>query len=154
MSRKKDQPGTFELLSRLPQQIVTLAKAEYENAKREVVAKAKNAGIGAGAILVALFFLFFMLEALVIAAIAALALVWPWWLAALVVAAALLVLAAAAILAGIALIKRGNPVPEETLDRVGGDVAALGEVRVNAEPPTPRDATHRMPQADGEGNWR
>ena len=154
MSRRKDQPGTFELLARLPQQIVTLAKIEYENAKREVVSKAKRAGIGAGAIVVALFFLFFMLQALVIAAIAALALVWPWWLAALVVAAGLLLLAAGAVLAGVALIRRGNPVPEETLERVGEDLSAIGEVRVNAEPPAPRPSAQRMPQTGEEGNWR
>ena len=147
MTRKRDQAGTFELLTQLPQQIVTLAKVEYENAKREVVSKAKSAGIGAGAIVVALFFVFFMLEALVIAAIAALALVWPWWLAALV-------LAAAAILAGVALIRRGNPVPEETLDRVGHDLTAISEVRVNAEPSVPRTSQSRMPQAGQEGNWR
>lgn len=152
MSKKRDQAGTFELLTRLPQQIVTLAKLEYENAKREIVSKAKKAGIGAGAILIALFFIFFMLEALVIAAIAALALVWPWWLAALTVAVGLLLLAAAAIFAGIALIRRGNPVPEETLDRVGGDIAAMSEVRVNAD--TPRPADGQMPRAGEEGNWR
>lgn len=154
MSRKKDQAGTFELLTRLPQQIVSLAKIEYENAKREIVTKAKKAGIGAGAILVALFFLFFMLEALVIAAIAALALVWPWWLAALVVAAALLVLAALAILAGIALIKRGNPVPEETLERVGEDISAIGEVRINTDAPSGRHSASQMPRVGEEGNWR
>ncbi|QIM15689.1 phage holin family protein [Leucobacter insecticola] len=159
MSRKKDQAGTFELLTQLPQQIVTLVKIEYENAKREILSKAKKAGIGAGAIIIALFFVFFMLEALVIAAIAALALVWPWWLAALTVAVALLLLAAAAIFAGVALIKRGNPVPEETLERVGQDLSAISEVRVNAEPSVPRpDATKppspRMPQAGQEGNWR
>ena len=152
MSRKKDQAGTFELLARLPQQIVSLAKIEYENAKREVIAKAKNAGIGAGAIVIALFFLFFMLEALVIAAIAALALVWPWGLGALVVAAGLLLLAAAAILAGVALIKRGNPVPEETLDRVGGDIAAMSEVRVNADSSESR--APQMTRVGEEGNWR
>ncbi|MEJ6490570.1 phage holin family protein [Leucobacter sp. USCH14] len=154
MSRKKDEAGTFELLSRLPHQLVTLAKIEYQNAKREAVAKAKRAGIGAGAIVVALFFLFFMLQALVVAAIAALALVWPWWLAALVVAGGLLLLAALAILGGIALIKRGNPVPEETLDRVGGDISAIGEVRVNAEPPVPHHSAREMPRVGGEGNWR
>lgn len=152
MSRRKDQAGTFELLTRLPQQIVSLAKVEYENAKREVVSKAKKAGIGAGAIVIALFFVFFMLEALVIAAIAALALVWPWWLAALVVAAGLLLLAAAAILAGVALIKRGNPVPEETLERVGGDISAISEVRVNADAHAPRP--QQMPRVGEEGNWR
>lgn len=154
MSRRKDQPGTFELLARLPQQIVALAKAEIANAKREVVSKAKQAGIGAGAIVVALFFLFFMLEALVIAAIAGLAVVWPWWLAALVVAAALLVLAAAAVLAGVALIKRGNPVPDEALGRVSGDIDALAEVRFNAESTGPAQRADRMPRIDGEGNWR
>ena len=133
MSRKKDQAGTFELLSRLPQQVVTLAKIEYENAKVEVTSKAKKAGIGAGALVVALFFVFFMLQGLMIAAIAALALVWPWWLAALVMAAVMLLLAVGAVLAGVALIKRGNPVPEQTLGRVSTDVAALSEVRLNAD---------------------
>lgn len=153
MSAKKDQAGTFELLARLPQQIVSLAKIEYENAKREIVSKAKKAGIGAGAVVVALFFLFFMLEALVIAAIAALALVWPWWLAALVVAAGLLILAALAILAGVALIKRGNPVPEETLERVGEDISAMGEVRFNADQ-HPVHRPEQLPQPGREGNWR
>ncbi|MFC5337033.1 phage holin family protein [Leucobacter denitrificans] len=135
MSRKRNEPGTFELLTRLPQQIVSLAKIELANAKREVLSAAKKIGIGAAGIVVALFFLFFMLEALVIAAVAALALVWPWWLAALVVAAGLLVLAALAILASVMLIKRGNPVPDETIDRVTGDIHAMGEVRVNNDGP-------------------
>lgn len=153
MSRRNGEPGTFELLTRLPQQIINLAKIEYDNAKREIVSKAKKAGIGVGAIIVALFFLFFMLEALVIAAIAALGLVWPWWLAALTVAAALLVLAAAAILGGVWLIKRGNPMPAETLGRLEGDAAALAEVRVNSEADTAR-SRGGMPQANEEGNWR
>lgn len=138
MSRRSDQAGTFELLARLPQQIVTLAKVEYDNAKREVVSKAKNAGIGALAIVIALFFLFFALGCFIAAAIAGLAVVWPVWLSALVVGAGLLALAAAAVWAGIALIKRGNPVPEETLGRLEGDVYAFGEVRVNAEQTGPR----------------
>lgn len=135
MSRKRDEPGTFELLTRLPQQIVTLAKIELANAKREALSAAKKIGIGAGGIVVALFFVFFMLEALVIAAIAALALVWPWWLAALVVAVGLLVLAVLAVLGSVLLIKRSNPVPGDTLDRVTGDIRAMGEVRVNNDGP-------------------
>ncbi|GAA2824806.1 putative superfamily III holin-X [Leucobacter komagatae] len=133
MSRKRDEAGTFELLARLPQQIVSLAKIEYNNAKLEAIGAAKKAGIGAAGVVVALFFVFFMLQALVIAAIAALALVWPWWLAALTVAAVLLLLAAGALFAGYKLIKRGNPVPEQTLDRVGADAAALSDVRINAD---------------------
>lgn len=133
MSRRSDDAGTFELLARLPQQIVSLAKVEYNNAKREVVGKAKNAGIGALAIVIALFFLFFALGCFIAAAIAGLAVVWPVWLSALVVGAGLLALAAAAILAGVVLIKRGNPVPEETLSRLEGDVHAFSEVKVNSD---------------------
>lgn len=161
MSRRRDEAGTFELLTKLPQQIVTLAKIEYTNAKREALGAAKKAGIGAAGVVVALFFVFFMLQALVVAAIAALALVWPWWLAALSVAALCLLLAGGALLAGFKLIKRGNPVPEATLDRIGGDVQALSEVRFNADtrpgaggetpPPgfTPSASGYTPPQAPG-----
>lgn len=146
MSRKSDQAGTFELLARLPQQFVALAKAEFENAKREITAKAKRSGIGLLAIVVALFFLFFAIAAFVTAAIAGLAVVWPVWLSALVVAFGLILLAAAAIFGGIALIKRGIPVPEHTIDRVEGDFQAMSEVRFNS--------SAHLPQADGKGNWR
>jgi len=146
VSRRSGQPGTFELLAKLPQQFIALAKAEFENAKAEIVAKAKRGGIGLLSIVVALFFLFFAIASLVIAAIAAIALVLPWWAAALIVAAALVILAAAAIVAGIALIKRGVPVPEETIDRVEQDFQALSDVRFNA--------SAHMPQHGEKGNWR
>lgn len=151
MSRRSDEAGTFELLARLPHQIVTLAKLEFNNAKREVVSKVKKAGIGAVAVIVALFFVFFALEAFVVAAIAGIAVALPVWLAALIVAGGLLALAAAAILAGLLLIKRGNPVPGDTLGRVEGDLQALSEVRFNAEDPARDDD---MPHPGGKGNWR
>ena len=59
MSRRDDQAGTFELLAKLPYQFVRLAKAEFENAKREITVKLKRGGIGLLAIIVALFFVFF-----------------------------------------------------------------------------------------------
>ena len=153
MSRRGEKAGTFELLARLPGQIIALAKAEYENAKREIAKKAKRAGIGALSIVIALFFLFFAISAFVTAAIAGLSVVWPVWLSALVVAAGLLLLAAAAIFAGIAFIKRGIPVPEDTIDRVEEDVNAFSEVRFNSSAHAPRDEGG-LPQADGKGNWR
>lgn len=146
MSRRDDQAGTFELLSRLPYQFVRLAKAEFENAKREITAKLKRGGIGLLAIIVALFFVFFAIGCLVTAAIAGIAVVWPVWLSALVVAFALLLLAAGAILGGIALLKRGLPVPEETIDRVESDLQTMSEVRFNA--------SAHMPQHGEKGNWR
>lgn len=151
MSRRDEQAGTFELLAKLPAQFIALAKAEYENAKREIAAKAKRGGIGLLAIVVALFFLFFAISAFVASAIAAISLVWPVWLSALVVGLGLILLAAAAILAGIALIKRGVPVPEETIDRVEGDLNAFGEVRFNASAHAPRDAGRGRDNDDAGG---
>lgn len=141
MSRKNDEAGTFELLARLPYQFVRLAKAEYENAKREITAKLKRGGIGLVAIVIALFFIFFAIGCFVAAAVAGIAVVWPVWLAALVVAVGLLLLAAGAIFGGIYLIKRGVPVPEETIDRVEGDLQAMSEVRFNS-------SAHANPQGE------
>lgn len=140
MSRRKDQPGTFELLAKLPQQLLALIRAEIDNAKREIAKKAKKAGIGALAFVVALFFLFWAIAAFTAAAIAGIAVVWPVWLSALTVAVGLLLLAVAAILGGIALIKRGSPVPDETLNRVEEDLEAFGEVRFNASAHAPRSS--------------
>lgn len=141
MSRKSDEAGTIELLARLPYQFVRLAKAEYENAKREITEKLKRGGIGLLAIVVALFFIFFAIGCFVAAAIAGIAVVWPVWLAALVVAVGLLLLAAGSILGGVYLLKRGVPVPEDTIDRVEGDLQAMSEVRFNT-------SAHTNPQGE------
>ncbi|MDI6022833.1 phage holin family protein [Leucobacter sp. UT-8R-CII-1-4] len=141
MSRKSDEAGTFELLARLPYQFVRLAKAEYENAKREITEKLKRGGIGLLAIVIALFFIFFAIGCFVAAAVAGIAVVWPVWLAALVVAVGLLLLAAGAIFGGVYLIKRGVPVPEDTIDRVEGDLQAMSEVRFNS-------SAHATPQGE------
>lgn len=160
MGRRSDQAGTFELLAKLPQQVVTLARLEYENAKREIAHKAKRGGIGALAIVVALFFLFWAIAAFVAAAIAGIATVWPVWLSALVVGVGLVLLAAAAIFAGIALIKRGIPVPEDAIGRVEEDLGAMSEVRFNASAAPQAPQTDRAPRAPSmpkpgeEGNWR
>ncbi len=146
MSRRDDQAGTFELLARLPYQFVRLAKAEFENAKREITTKLKRGGIGLLAIIVALFFVFFAIGCMVAAAVAGLAEVWPVWLSALAVAVGLLLLAAAAILVGVMLLKRAVPIPDEAIDRVEGDLHTLSEVRFNS--------SAHMPQHGEKGNWR
>ncbi|GAA2177573.1 hypothetical protein GCM10009847_03990 [Leucobacter tardus] len=154
MSRRSDQPGTFELLAKLPHQIIQLVKLEIANAKREVTAKAKRLGIGAVAVVVALFFVFFALEALVVAAIAGVAVVWPVWLSALVVAVGLLVLAGLAIFAGIMLMKKNVPVPSETLHRFEDDAKAMSEVRINAEDTPAAAGGSELPRVGEKGNWR
>lgn len=127
MARKK-YPSTLDLLAKLPQQIVELVKIEYDNGKREVLRRLKSAGVGLAAIVIALFFLPFILHGLFFAAIAALALVWPWWLAALSMSLLMLLLAAIAVFLGVKKLSGGNPIPEETLGRAAGDARALAEV--------------------------
>lgn len=124
---KPNEPSLFELLSRLPAQLSALLKAEYENAKREIVSRLKMLGVGALFIVFALFFVFFALGIFLVAAIAALNLVLPLWLSALIVAVALLVLAGLVLWVGFKRIQRGNPVPEETLGRVEKDFESLAQ---------------------------
>src|SRR5690625_4508897 len=105
MRRKADGPGTFELLARLPQQIIALIRAEYENAKKEIKAAIKRFSIGAVFLVIALFFLFWAIAAFVFSAIAAIHIKLPLWASGLIVGGGLLLLTAAAIFVGIYLIR-------------------------------------------------
>lgn len=125
--RKKDEPGLFELLSQLPAQLGALIRAEYENAKREIVAQLKKLGLGALFVVFALFFVFFALGAFVTAAIAGIAVALPVWAAALIVAVSLLILAGLVLWFGFNRISNGNPVPEETLGRIEDDFESLAQ---------------------------
>lgn len=124
---KNHEPGLFELLSRLPSQLSALIKAEYENAKREILAQLKKLGLGALLVVFALFFVFFALGAFVTAAIAGIAVALPVWASALIVAGALLALAGLILWIGFNRIQNGNPVPEETLGRFEDDFDRLAE---------------------------
>ena len=128
---RSSEPGLFELLGKLPQQIAALVRVEYENAKREIASRLKKLGLGAALVVFALFFIFFALGALVTAAIAGIAVVLPVWAAALIIAGVLLVLAVLVLWIGFNRIQRGNPVPEETLGRIERDFEHLAERRVH-----------------------
>lgn len=130
---KSSEPGLFELLGKLPQQIAALVRVEYENAKREIASRLKKLGLGAALVVFALFFIFFALGALVTAAIAGIAVVLPVWAAALIIAGVLLVLAVLVLWIGFNRIQRGNPVPEETLGRIERDFEHLAERRVHED---------------------
>ena len=134
MRRKRSEPSTIHLLLQLPGQIAALVKAEYANAKREMSSAVKKLVIALICAIVALFLLFWALAAFGASAILGLATVLAPWLSALIVGAGLVVLAVVAVLVGWILIKRSNPVPEETLGRVGDDLAVAGSIKYNTEP--------------------
>lgn len=146
MARDK-RPNTLQLLTRLPGQIAALAKAEIANAKDEVSGRIKNLVIGIVLFVVALVILFWTIATLLAAAVAGLATVWPVWLSALVISGGGLLVIAVLVIVGIALLKRGSPVPSDTINRVlEEDLTAAKDVKHTAD--------QMMPQPGQKGNWR
>lgn len=122
----RDKRSLIQLLRDLPGLVVALLKAELAQLKAELVRKAVNLGIGIGLFVVAGALLFFMLGTLVAAAVLGLAVVFPGWLAALLVAAGLLIIAGIFGLVGLTVLRRGMPpAPTETIDSVKQDVNAV-----------------------------
>ena len=118
----QDQASTGELLARLSEQLSTLVRDEAALAVVEVKSKARAAGLGVGVLAGAGLFGFLGLCTLVACAVIALALVWPAWLAALVVALALVVLAGGLGTFAVMKLRKGvPPVPEETVANVKDD---------------------------------
>jgi Putative Actinobacterial Holin-X, holin superfamily III len=121
--REVSDRSLAELLKQLSDQTTTLARQEVDLAKAELVAKGKQAGLGAGMFGGASMFGLYALGALTAAAILALATAVSAWLAALIVAAVYAVIAGAMALAGKSRVKKGvPPVPEQTVETVKEDV--------------------------------
>ena len=115
-----------ELVSRATQQVSTLMRDELALAKAELVEKGKRAGQGAGLFAAAGAVAFFGIGGLVATAIAALSLVWPVWLAALVVSVLLFVVAGLAVLIGRSRLKAATPLmPEESVQGLTADVETV-----------------------------
>lgn len=115
-----------ELVSRATQQVSTLVRDELALAKAELVEKGKRAGQGAGLFAMAGAVAFFGVGGLVAAAIAALSLVWPVWLAALVVSVALFVVAGLAVLIGRSRLKAATPLmPAESVQGLTTDMETV-----------------------------
>ncbi|GAA3583236.1 hypothetical protein GCM10022198_03030 [Klugiella xanthotipulae] len=125
--RAAERESLFALLTKLPAQLIALARAELDNAKKELAGKLKRLGLGLGLLIVALFFVFFSLACFVVAAIAGIAVALPVWLAALIVAVALLLITALCVWIGIKSIGKGVPIPEKTLDSIEQDFRAMSE---------------------------
>jgi uncharacterized membrane protein YqjE len=112
-----------ELLKRLSDQTTTLARQEVDLAKAELVAKGKQAGLGAGMFGGASMFGLYALGALTACVILALATVMSAWLGALIVAAVYAAIACVLAVAGKSRVKKGvPPVPEQTVETVKEDV--------------------------------
>ena len=123
-----DAVPTGELVQLLASQVSELVRGELELARTELAAKGKRAGAGAGLAggggVVALY----GLGALIAAGIAALALLWPVWLAALVVGVVLLIVAGVLALAGRSQLRRAVPAaPEHAVQSVRDDVTTVRE---------------------------
>jgi hypothetical protein len=111
--RDKADDSLFTLLGDIPELVRNLVVAELNAAKAWLAKTAKDAGIGAGWFVGALFVLFWSLPVFFTFVIAGISSWWPVWLSALVVFGGMLVIVAILALFGIArfkkLSKRENP---------------------------------------------
>lgn len=98
--RDRSDDSLFTLLGDVPELVRNLVTAEVDSAKGWVKRTAKDAGIGAGWIVAALFILFWAIPAFLTFVIAGLASWWPVWLSALVVFIVMLLVVAVLALLG------------------------------------------------------
>jgi uncharacterized membrane protein len=114
----------LELLQQLPQLVSTLVRAELDRLKREIIRKAKRAGIGIGFFAGAVAVLLLVLPVLIVAAILGIAVALPAWAAALIVAGGMLVIVAILAFLGILAFRRMAE-PLETPGSVERDIDAV-----------------------------
>ncbi|WOF23388.1 phage holin family protein [Microbacterium betulae] len=118
--RDRADDGLFSLIGDLPELVRNLVVAEVNAAKKWAVRTAKDAGIGTGWLIVALFFLFWAIPAFLGFVVALLSLWLQVWAAALIVFGVGLVLAAVFALLGVLrfrhLAKSENPVQAAKTD--------------------------------------
>ncbi len=99
--RDRSDDSLFTLVGEIPELLRNLVIAEVDAAKAWLRRTSKDAGIGAGWIVGALFFLFWSIAALLAFAIIGLSSWWPAWLSALVVLVVMLLTAAVLALLGV-----------------------------------------------------
>ncbi|HEX2144733.1 MAG TPA: phage holin family protein [Glycomyces sp.] len=115
-----------DIVGDLTSHVAHLARVEAQLAAREIADKAKQGAAGGSMFAMAGVMAIYGGAAFAGAALLALALVWPAWLAALVVGVALFIIAGIEALIGRSMLRRAMPpVPEETMDHVREDADAL-----------------------------
>jgi hypothetical protein len=118
--RDRSDDSLFTLVGEIPELVRNLVVAEVDSAKLWLKRTAKDAGIGAGWIVAALFFLFWSVAALGAFVIIGLSSWWPAWLSALVVFVGLVLIALVLALLGVLRFRKvsrtQNPVQSIALD--------------------------------------
>jgi hypothetical protein len=133
-SNTTTKPTLLELIGRLPTLLVGLAKDELEQAKREVSAKLKRAGVGSAFLAIAAALAFYFLGTLVAAAVLGVAVVFPAWLAALIVAGGLLMFVGIFALVGVNLVKKAMPpLPTKSVESIKHDLKTIKGVENRGE---------------------
>jgi hypothetical protein len=118
--------STAELVSRAAQQLSTLVRDELALARAEMMAKGKRAGLGSGLLGAAGVLAMYGVGLLIALAVVLLDLVWPAWLAVLVVMVVLFAAAGVAVLVGRRQLRRAVPVvPEDAAASVAEDVRTV-----------------------------
>lgn len=111
--RDRADDSLFTLLGDVPELVRNLVVAEIDAAKAWLAKTSKDAGIGAGWFVAALFVLFWAIPVFFAFVIAGLSSWWPVWLSALVVFGVMLLIVTVLALLGVArfrkLSSRGNP---------------------------------------------
>ncbi|MEQ1735036.1 MAG: phage holin family protein [Rhodoglobus sp.] len=131
--RPERKRSLFALIGDIPRLITDLVRSEIEGLQKELIDKAKHAGVGIGLLVGAGAVVFFAIGVFTAAGILALSLVLPAWAAALIVGGALLLIAALLVAVGITQVKRGTPpTPTKTIDSIKQDVRAIKGIRKRA----------------------
>jgi len=118
--------STGELVTQLSEQVSTLVRDELALAKAEMTEKGKRAGTGVGLLGGGGVLVLYGVGGLLATAVLALDLVWPAWLAALVVTVVVFAVAGVLALVGRGEVKRAAPpVPERAKENVQADVETV-----------------------------
>ena len=102
----RSDDSLFTLIGDIPELVKNLIVAEIDSAKKLLAKTAKDAGIGAGWFIAALFVLFWSVPVLGTFVIAGLSSWWPVWLSALVVFGVMVVITAILALLGYLRFKK------------------------------------------------
>ncbi|MGH8879875.1 MAG: phage holin family protein [Stackebrandtia sp.] len=130
-ARHDHQASTAELVKQASDQATRLVRDEMRLLRAEMTDKAKQMSVGAGMLSAAGLLALYGLGAAVATVMIALSIVWPAWLAALVVTVAIFIVAGIAALIGRSRLKKATPPkPEETTASVRADI---GEIRDRAQ---------------------